>query len=219
MNYHTCDSLIFEGFEYTLVKQEGSDLFSPKKHGLSPFSYTFGRSEGFYCKYELKNNLLILKTLFVGLKEIEIQQIKDNRDYQILGVKPEIIRHMVQEIIDVDKLEFGPEKEVDSRECKCENISLNIGFTGELWIGTDFEDELYLHTNFKSPWKYKKVIKLVFDNGTLKQTEDISDKMKDYKLEVEASSKRRRFKVTIIFIILFIINLILVKKVYEKLSM
>jgi hypothetical protein len=104
---------------------------------------------GYCCIYSLfYDKQLILKNLLAELK---------NPDGAIInGIKP--------------VLTSGLDREIATYGFYDLNIFSN--FTGGILIGTEFISSLYIHLGFQSIYKYKKILELSFEKGTLLKTLD-----------------------------------------------
>ncbi|MBS3793093.1 hypothetical protein KGY77_10685, partial [Candidatus Bipolaricaulota bacterium] len=52
-----------------------------------------------------------------------------------------------------------------------------LDYTGGLLLGDEFIQDLYTHMGFQAPWKYEKVIELIFEEGKLQKETDRSERM------------------------------------------
>ncbi len=55
-----------------------------------------------------------------------------------------------------------------------DNLNLPLPFSGGFLIARDFIRELYVHMGFHPAWKFREVWELLFDNGILKESQDVS---------------------------------------------
>jgi len=61
------------------------------------------------------------------------------------------------------------------KEFVYKNINLPILYTGSILITKDFIWDRYVHMGFQSPFSYKNVIQLIFDEGKLIKSKDLSN--------------------------------------------
>ena len=50
----------------------------------------------------------------------------------------------------------------------------NVPFTGGLLAGAGLVAEQYMHLGFQPVWQYKTVLELLFEDGALRQSRDVS---------------------------------------------
>ena len=130
---------------------------------------------------------------------------------------PEQVTFMGAEVIDLETFETGEEKECDSWEHKCADVNIPIYFSGEVLLGTDFIEKLYFHGGFQNPWKFEKVIKLVFKKGKLIINEDISEHMAQLRAKGGGiRHKLFRLFIALEFIFLMVLILFLLYKLILK---
>jgi hypothetical protein len=70
-----------------------------------------------------------------------------------------------------------------------EGLGRAIPFTGSLLMGTGFMDEVKVHMGVLAPYKYKKVVELVLEDGRVVETIDRSTEMAEIRAELTAASQ------------------------------
>ncbi len=59
----------------------------------------------------------------------------------------------------------------------CADLGVPLDFTGTIWAGDDFIDDLYVHLGFQASHAYSKVLCFQFERGVLIAVEDRSAEM------------------------------------------
>ena len=163
------DRLILKTTEYDVIGARGEGLFSPEEVGLHPFPMHTACYRGYYATYLVEEAQLFLTKLTLKLAEAE--------DYEpIQNVEPEL---------DTTRLPSG-ERVV--RKGEYTDLKLPVPFTGNLLLGGDFIQKLYVHMGFQRPYAYKEVLEVVFEDGQLRETTDHSTAMADLREKVGQDS-------------------------------
>lgn len=142
------DTFIYEKQEYELVGLSGEGLPTAEFFGMKPKTLHTACWRGYYMTFEIKDNKLFLKDLFLRTRNGKYKSVN--------GIKPK--KHD----------EFG----MTIR--KYENIDYQVPFTGKIRLAKDFIDELYIHMGFQKPSAFKTVIDFTLKNGQIIKIEDIS---------------------------------------------
>lgn len=149
MTAQISDSFLFQEQRYSLVGVNGGNLFHPAAFGMQPLPRITSCWRGFVCTYKTLDNKLVLDTLQINL-----------------GQEGPLIDHL---------------RPVFSTAGTFDNIyhdlDLHIDFTGGMLVASGFIQALYVHMGFHPAWKYETVHELVFSQGTLLETKDVSRQM------------------------------------------
>ena len=153
---------------YSIVGVNGNGLFNPTSMGLIPQGVFTACWRGYICRYALKNDRLVLDELDITLGDFEGEKGEFlYHDPEIKGVKPKVW----------DEGEY-----FFSNTYK--GLDLKVEFTGGILIGSEFIDELYVHMGFHPAWKYREVVELLFEVGTLSKKRDVSKKIQEFREKV-----------------------------------
>ena len=166
------DIVTYEGEDYDLAGIGGSGLFDPAEHGMEPTSWCTACWRGYVAAYRVEDDTLLLDSLSVCLTEPGMAREPGVRKVQapaVGGTAPEDISGQQRSVF----------------EYRYENMHLPVPFTGGLMLATDFIDELYVHMGFQSVWKYREVRELVFEEGRLTGSSDVSEKMAELRSKVK----------------------------------
>jgi hypothetical protein len=143
------DSFLFQDQKFSLVGIDGGELFHPALYGMQPLPRITSCWRGYVCTYKALHNKLLLDML----------QIK-------LGQEGPLINQL---------------RPVFSTASTFDNIyhdlNLHIDFSGGMLVASGFIQKLYVHMGFHPAWKYETVHELVFSQGTLLESKDVSRQM------------------------------------------
>jgi hypothetical protein len=171
------DKFRYRDREYAVAGISEEDVFDPALLGLKPAGTSTACWRGYQAVYALEGSRLVLDTLHVNL-------LKPGGGYKreegplINGVKP-----------------GGPRREHDLFNNQYERLNYRLEYTGGLLLADGFMRDLYVHMGFHPPWKYERVMEVIFDAGTLKYEFDRSEQMAEIRqrfLELEALDDSNR---------------------------
>ena len=144
------DTLKYLKGNYNITGVKGEGLFHPEDHGLTPYSSSTACWNGYLTSYEIVNDGLLLMELLINTKKLK----------------------------DINGIEA--EKSLGwSFTHQFSHLNLKIPFTGNLLIGNEFIQSMYVHMGFQRPITYAKVIELKLKDGNLLESKDISLRMKE----------------------------------------
>ncbi len=137
MTMQVKDRYLFDGEEYIVIDRTAQE-FNPSKYGFSPTYWTTACWAGFWCKYNISDNRLLLHEL----------TILDENDFypKLNGVA-----------IDPGHYEFLPRHYRD--------VGMPLPYTGRVLVGKENIIERDLFPWY--PHSYKKLIEFVFGAGLL----------------------------------------------------
>jgi hypothetical protein len=143
------DSFLLEDQKFSLVGVNGGNLFHPAEYGMQPLPRVTSCWRGYISTYKIVSNKLILDMLQINL---------DQEGPAINHIQPEF-----------------PAKNTFNH--LYHGLNLHIDFTGGMLVANGFIQPLYVHMGFHPAWKYQTVLELIFTQGTLVETKDVSRKM------------------------------------------
>lgn len=144
------DTLLYLKEQYNITGVKGEGLFHPEDLGLASYSSCTACWNGYLASYEIVNDELLLVGLLINTKKLK----------DINGIKAE--------------------KSIDGLFThQFSHLNFKIPFTGNLLIGNEFIQSMYVHMGFQRPITYAKVIELKLRNGDLLESEDISLRVKE----------------------------------------
>lgn len=156
------DTFIYEGEEWELVGINGENFFSPEEHDLKPYGCCTACWGGYLCKFEIVDDKFLLSELDINHAIEKDETIEMAEGPLLNGIKPELQ--------DMEHSLFNN---------RYESLNYNFNFTGGVLIAKGFIDELYVHMGYPPPWKYEKVIEFIIENGSIVETNDVSEKAKE----------------------------------------
>ncbi len=147
------DSFTYKKDDYTIVAKSKSLDVHPSDFGIYPQPATTACWRGYWCAYDITDTGIYLRDLYVNSS--------DDNYPDINGVS--VLRHEETGAL-VSYMGHRAYKGLD----------LKIPYTGKILVGKRFMRKYYIHMGFQRPWAYKVLKELVFENGTLTQTNDQS---------------------------------------------
>lgn len=150
------DAVRIEGERFDLCEVRGDGLFEPADHGITTEAQDTACWRGFVCGYSVTDDQLVLD-------DLELR----SEPSSWTNTRTRIAR------IFADKVSFDDEL----HHVGANGLAHPIPFTGTLFIGTDFVDDLYVHSGFQEAHHYRKVLELTFEGGRLLAETDRSEEM------------------------------------------
>lgn len=140
--------LHFRGQDFLITSVYPKDLFSPETLGITTYSRNTACWCGYLLYFGIKDEELVLQNIILNTKD---------SPPKINGV--------------------SPTKEFPMFDYTYPSVNYKIEFSGEIEIGTDFINELYVHGGFQPSSSYKTVFKLEIKNDLVVNVEDLSSLM------------------------------------------
>lgn len=154
------DRFRHRGSEYSLAGISEGELLDPSILDLKPAMASTACWRGYRAIFAVLDSRLVLETLHVNLLEGERKEFRRVQGPTINGVIP-----------------TGSREEFDIFNNHYEGVNYHLEYSGGLLIADGFIRDLYVHMGFHPPWKYETVIELVFENGSLRNEFDRSERM------------------------------------------
>lgn len=160
----------YQSEDYSLVALSEGSLFDPFAHGLSSHPSCTACHRGYWCEYELRENALYLKNLYLFNKDGYYPPLNG------IDISP-------QEFIERECRSNGHTEKVlrpanwGHRTYK--DVAIPIKFTGKILIGRFETPTYHVEGIWDNPWRYKELLELIFDNGMLVNLIDQSETAKD----------------------------------------
>ncbi len=167
------DLVFFNKQEYSLTDFDGDELFHPIKYDLIPTSTCTACWKGFVASYEVKDDVLSLKTLDINIEEVKKEFFWSSGIPELNGKKAS-----------------GNESLYSMFEYNFQDVDLSLSFSGWMLIGKGFIEKLYVHMGIHPAWKYIKVYKLEFEKGKLISSHNVSAAMKKYRRYIQKEGKK-----------------------------
>lgn len=163
------DKFNFKGSEYTMVSITTPIKFNPEIYGITPQSIMTACWKGFWCVYDISDEEIVLRDLYVSSKDDFYPEIK--------SVTP----------LSEDKNSKKRFKYMGHHLYK--DLNIPIEYTGKILVGNDFIHEYYIHMGFQRTWAYKALKELIFEEGILLDVIDHSDMAAKLRKEIEVNPK------------------------------
>lgn len=142
MTAQISDQIFYCNENYSIVAIENEWSFTPQSYGLKPVATSTACYRGYYTKYSVIDDYLLLNQLNIGLNETKLPPFN--------GVVARKSKYF--------KLNSFYEYS---------DVNLPINYSGGLIVGFDFLREFYVHMRFHRAHCYKQVYELIFDKGKL----------------------------------------------------
>ena len=162
------DTFIHKGNSYIAAAMTSPTGFNPADYGLIPKAVCTACWRGYWCDYEIRDNGLYLKNLYI--------HTQDDHYPDINGVSVAI---RDTDPFNVSSEHFG--------HCKYEDVGLFIPYTGKIIAGAGFIDRYYRHMGFQSPYAYRSLMEFIFEDGALKKAIDHSKRAEEIRKWIDAS--------------------------------
>ena len=148
MTAQISDTFIFKGEVYDLIGMQGGNLVTPEQFGMHPDMIHTACYRGFYATYKLMEDRLYLRQLTLCEK--------DGNYLPINGIQPEMN---------------------EDAAASYRNLNVQVPFTGQIRLATDFIEELYVHMGFQKPTAFRTVYDITLENGRVVELKDRSSDM------------------------------------------
>ena len=156
MTGQIADVYEYNGNRYNIVAIKGTMNFDIHELGFDPVPIHTACWRGYHCIYNITEEGLFLKDLFVNDK---------NGSYPpVNGVEPEDDRFD-------GKVYHG--------------INIPVKFDGGIIIGNDFLTRYYIHMGFQRVYAYKTVYELIFKEGLITKKTDLSKRAALIRTEID----------------------------------
>lgn len=152
------DEFMIQDRSYTMVALSNPIPFHPKEYGITVESRCTACWRGFWCVYDLSDDELILRDLYVNAKDMVFPEINGVS----IQEKEDYLGHFVYS-----------------------NLRLPISYTGKILVGDGFLWEYYIHMGFQRPWAYKTLLEFIFEEGILLDTVDRSNMARHLRNEIK----------------------------------
>ena len=173
------DSVRFAGEAYALVGCSDGEPFLPADVGYRPVMASTACWRGYVCGYEVKDGWL-------HLRDLSLSHRPDNPPSHSPEGAPHL-RQQQQQPPDLHGVAaVWEDMSLMGNWCFCD-VSLPLSYTGGLVIGRNFIRALDEHMGFEPAWKYRLVHELLFEQGRLVQSRDVSLEME--RLRMGAASR------------------------------
>jgi hypothetical protein len=143
------DSFLFQDQKFSIVGVSDENLFHPAEYGKQPLPRITSCWRGYVATYAILDDKLVLSMLQVNL---------GREGPPVHNVRPA----------------FSTQGTFDNIY---RNIDLPVDFSGGMLVANGFIQSLYVHMGFHPAWKYETVLDLIFSQGTLLETRDVSRQM------------------------------------------
>lgn len=148
------DQFRYLGQTYEIVAVERNDVFQPEIHGFQPIMLNTACWRGYYSRYAILRDRLVLATLSIGLDPKSPPPVW-------LGVVPRKERHF--------RADWAWEYP---------DVNLPLSYTGGVLIGRTLIREFQIDEGAIRPYGYRHIIELTFRDGRPIHVTDHSETMR-----------------------------------------
>ena len=156
------DKFFMKGKNYSIVAMTTPLEFHPSKLGITPQYVTTACWAGFWCVYNVTEEGIFLKDLYVNSKDDNYPKIEG-----------------------IDAIEEEPNSYSYMGHHLYKNLNMKIDYTGKILVGRNFINEYYIHMGYQRPWAYEVLIELVFENGKLIEKNDESNTAEELRKQLK----------------------------------
>lgn len=160
------DEVLYQNKVYSIVGIKGEGFPDPLDYGFLPRSPHTANWRGYQMWYEIDTDQLSLQQM-----DVYVEKTKE-KPARINDVKP------------VSKKWGG-----GIIHLSYQNLKYKTEFTGNLLVGSDFIDSMYVHMGFQSPISFESVIEFRVNKGDVVSIRDISKLIKDYRKKNKSDGK------------------------------
>lgn len=146
------DEVCFRERSYAVTAVEGAGLFDPAEHGVTPGPLSTACWRGFFCRYSVRGERLVLDAVEMGRPE---------------GEGPAAV------LFGVAAGGAGA-RAVHRNALVYRGLAAPAGFTGRLLCGADLVRVGRLNMGFQPAWRFERVVELGFRAGQLVSAVDRS---------------------------------------------
>lgn len=165
------DIFNYHGVKYAIAGISEGELFAISSLNLRPVMASTACWRGYIAHFAIADSHLTLDALDVRLARDANGERKQGP--VINGVKP---------------TERKGEHDMFNNHYK--NLHYPVPYTGGVLLGDGFIRELYVHMGFHPAWKYKRVMELIFEAGTLTAEFDRSERVAEIRNELHTASEQ-----------------------------
>jgi hypothetical protein len=178
MTAQISDVVVYRRKTHCIAGINGSGLFDPAGHGITPVTISTACWRGYHCTYEVADGTLLLTKLNVGLGGEDRAAAERGEGPKLFGKVPH--RYTIRG--HSKNLRTGEVKTSwESSDFLYEGLMEVVPFSGGLLLGADFIRELYVHMGYHPAWKYREVHELIFDKGRVVKEADRSAEMAEFR--------------------------------------
>lgn len=163
------DKFRYKEEAYSVVALSSPVKFTPIEYGIIPHGICSACWRGYWCEYEISDEGIILKDLYIHSKEDLYPAIN--------GVLPQEAQRRSKKWFQY----MGHHLYKD--------VNLKIPYTGRILAGKDFIREYGLNMGFQRAWAYGHLTEFVFADGCLLETKDHSEMAATVRRQIKEDPK------------------------------
>lgn len=153
MSGQMADIVVIDDEEFALVEPGPGALFEPRDHGLSPVMSHTANMRGELARYRITDEGQLL------LSDLQVGHV--DQPPAINGIEPSTDEYaQVWTYLDLD---------------------IAIQWSGDVLVGADPIQDLYVHAGFAPIWHYERVVALDVEGGRVESREDRSNEVAEYR--------------------------------------
>ena len=164
------DFIFYRGVKYNKIATSSQDLlFDPREVGLNPTQYNAPRLHSHHATFMVSGNQLLLKDLFVNLRNHAGENQKGPTINNILPICPKQSYTSIHELLNTHLDNYY------------QDVLLPIKYTGGILVAEGLivkKTNMYAHIAYDQALKNNNIVELIFDKGFLTEAIDASAKVK-----------------------------------------
>lgn len=146
------DKFKIKNENYTFVAMSEPIGFHPSRYGIRPSHTCTACWRGFWCEYQISEKGIFVKELYVNSFDGNYPLIDG------VGIATE--------------KDGSPAMYMSHHVYK--GLNIPVPFSGKILVGDKFLPGFYIHMGHQMPWAYEILKELVFEDGKLLETNDLS---------------------------------------------
>ena len=168
MTAQMTNTVIYLDKPFSLVGCQGSELFDPNQHGLKTRMISTGCWLGYHCTYLVADGQLYLNAVYAGLESADSEAVQRGEGPRLFGALP-----------------------VYNEEAACHvyQVQEKYAFSGTMILGADLDYASFTAASMgmgPAVWNYKEVHELEFKEGTLVNSQDVSELQAQVRAQMKA---------------------------------
>ncbi|GEN13463.1 hypothetical protein SAMN05443572_10624 [Myxococcus fulvus] len=172
------DTVEYRKHVFELAGVQGTGLFEPSAHGLTPWAMSTACQRGFLCRYRVADKRLMLEELRIGLSAPEEQAVREGRGAPLSGQIPTYSSETHERVVYT-------------------RLRAPVAFTGGLLVVDGFNRRAPFHEGLHPAWGRKRAQELLFEGGRLVEERDcdgvmarVHEQAREKSLELELAPHR-----------------------------
>ena len=167
--------VVEEKTPYEQILNQKGPICSPEDFGLSTFMSTTACRRGYHLTYGIVDGTLYLEKMLLNTKDPK----------KINGIEPKSTQNAVKIASgkgnDQSNKKAWIQKYYNMFQLVYENLHVKPNFTGMVYLGEKIARGYSIHMGNQPIWTYEGVLEVVFDKGTVVESNNVSKTIKKFR--------------------------------------